>query len=211
MFVSFVYTGSLIAFSHIPALSNFIYVNNGEAYFDLPVTYILSVTVLVCVVQLIAERFFSRRITKNTLSKCYIEFCGKSLECICLCDSGNLLTEKVSGLPVVIIESDLLCKIVDLSDKNIENYESLLLRMRFVPYKTADGKTGILKGFLPDVFKADGVKYKVIVASGNPKLDRNGVYHGISPIFERGKNDRVQTFGKIKRNTKNNNVYGGRL
>ncbi|MCI5682383.1 MAG: sigma-E processing peptidase SpoIIGA [Eubacteriales bacterium] len=183
MAVSAAYIGCLLLLTLLPQTGDFIYVNNGEVYFDLPVVYILAVTVIVCIVQIVVERFFTKRMPKEAFCRCEIEFGGKSVSFNCLTDTGNRLVEHISGLPVVVVEEKLLRSVADLRDGHIPNNGLLYKRLRLIPYKGADGRTGILRGFLPDKFTVNGEEKKVVVACRDTVFDKNGEYRGVSPLF----------------------------
>lgn len=183
MAVSAVYMGSLLLLTFLPWSGDFVYVNNGEVYFDLPVTYILAVTVIVCVVQIVVDRFFTKRMPKNAFCRCVVEFDGKKTEFNCLTDTGNRLVEVVSGLPVVVVEEKKLRPVADLRDGMIDRTGALYRRIRLVPYKSADGRTGIMRGFLPDRFTVDGAEKKVVVACRDTVFDKGGAYSGVAPLL----------------------------
>ena len=120
---------------------------------------------------------------KEAFCRCEIEFGGKSVSFNCLTDTGNRLVEHISGLPVVVVEEKLLRSVADLRDGHIPNNGLLYKRLRLIPYKGADGRTGILRGFLPDKFTVNGEEKKVVVACRDTVFDKNGEYRGVSPLF----------------------------
>ncbi len=183
MAVSAAYIGCLLLLTFLPWTGDFIYVNNGEVYFNLPVIYILAVTVVVCLAQIIVDRFFTKRMPKEAFCRCKIEFDGKSAEFNCLTDTGNRLVESISGLPVVVVEEKKLRPVADLRDGMITENGALYKRLRLVPYKNADGRTGIMRGFLPDRFTVNGEEKKVVVACHDTVFDKSGSYSGVSPLF----------------------------
>ncbi len=183
MAVSAAYIGCLLLLTFLPWTGDFIYVNNGEVYFDLPVTYILAVTVIVCVIQIVVDRFFTKRMPKEAFCRCSVEFDGRSVEFNCLTDTGNRLVESISGLPVVVVEEKKIRPVADLRDGMIVRDGALYRRLRLVPYKNADGRTGIMRGFLPDRFTVNGEEKKVVIACRDTVFDKSGAYSGVSPLF----------------------------
>jgi len=173
----------LLLLTFLPWTGDFIYVNNGEVYFDLPVTYILAVTVIVCVIQIVVDRFFTKRMPKEAFCRCSVEFDGRSVEFNCLTDTGNRLVESISGLPVVVVEEKKIRPVADLRDGMIVRDGALYRRLRLVPYKNADGRTGIMRGFLPDRFTVNGEEKKVVIACRDTVFDKSGAYSGVSPLF----------------------------
>ena len=94
-----------------------------------------------------------------------IQFGPTSIRVIGLIDTGNHLTDPLTGVPVIILEQDLLTKLLppDLA-KNMDQLEAgdekaltqLLAssqwssRFRIIPYTSLGKKNGILMGFRPD-------------------------------------------------------------
>ena len=91
-----------------------------------------------------------------------------------LCDSGCLLTEPLSGMPVIVAGSGALGEIVPLMDA-----EPPVLRLRMIP---ADGVCGhcLLRGFVPDEVRVNGRKTSAVIAYGGNLGDCGG-FDGIVP------------------------------
>lgn len=88
---------------------------------------------------------------------------GVSIREKALCDSGNLLTEPISGLPVIIVSNEIMEKIAPGLDKLAfdVNYK----KIRIIPYSTISD-SGILYGYIPDCVKiGDDIK-KACLCSG---------------------------------------------
>ena len=117
---------------------------------------------------------------------CSVEFGGKKTSFNCFVDSGNMLKEAVSGLPVVLIEKNRLKKIVNIDDDgklSCDENDELYTKFRLVPYTAAGGKTGLLEAFRPDKFTVDNKEYDVIVAV-NGEIKGDGTYEGIIPVLK---------------------------
>lgn len=76
--------------------------------------------------------------------KIEIQFGGNSVKADVLVDSGNLVTEPFSALPVVILSSSVLP--APLNKPNIENSP---IPLRAIPIRTETG-LGLIYGFIPD-------------------------------------------------------------
>ena len=81
-------------------------------------------------------------------------------------DTGNTLTEPVSGLPVIVVERKALCGTVPKSG------------LRCVPYATVSGG-GRLYAFLPERVRVNGREVSACVAACDAKLKIEG--HGLIP------------------------------
>ena len=104
----------------------------------------LGVVALGLLTLLITLRIFLLKRSKNARKLCDVKVCAKSGEMPfkALCDSGNTLTDDLSGLPVVIISSSAE-KSLAISDEHIEG---------FISVKTINGE-----GSMP-IVRLDGVE-----------------------------------------------------
>lgn len=104
---------------------------NGARFF-----LIVSITAIVSI-------FFSRIFSKKGDIKATvvtIEYEGESYKITALCDSGNMLTDPLSGKPVVLVsEKTRLAKKLEKVDDKFK---------RYIPYSDVSGK-GMLKGIIP--------------------------------------------------------------
>ena len=112
---------------------------------------------------------------------CNIEiyYNGKSVKTRALVDSGNLLKESISNLPVVIVEKNILIGLIDtfilenvkeiLSGKFLDETNSKIYdyKFRIIPFSSLGNKDGLLLGFKPDYIKVytdeDNFKKEVVV------------------------------------------------
>lgn len=105
---------------------------NGARFF-----VIASITAIISMV--FSRIFTSKKDIKST--EIIIEYDKKRFVINALCDSGNILSEPISGKPVVIVSNrSKIGKII--SEKEDKN-------KRYIPYKDVHGK-GIIKGVLPE-------------------------------------------------------------
>lgn len=85
-----------------------------------------------------------------------MEYCGKNNRFTLLCDSGNLLTDPYSSLPVIILKNDF--------SEETNGYQSFIRnKTRYIPITTACGK-GILKAIKPE-------KLEIIADTGAHEID----------------------------------------
>ena len=90
-----------------------------------------------------------------------IEYQGKKVSVSCLCDSGNLLREPISGLPCVIVEVDALGDVFSASFRaSVKKGDIISLssrdasRIRMVPARSASGDS-LLFGMRVDCLRID--------------------------------------------------------
>ena len=110
-------------------------------------------------------------------------------------DTGNLLTDPITKIPVLIVEAQKLKNIISEKIlKNIENViynngfeeidEDIKTRCSIIPFTSIGKNNGIIIGFRPDyiiIYTNEGeeIRKKVIVGIYNNKIVKNGVYSGL--------------------------------
>ena len=110
-------------------------------------------------------------------------------------DTGNLLADPLTSMPVLIVEAEKLKNIIpetilnnieDLiyNNKFEEINESIKSRCSIIPFSSIGKNNGIIVGFRPDyikIYTGDGeeIRKKVIVGIHNNKIAKNGIYSGL--------------------------------
>jgi hypothetical protein len=109
---------------------------------------------------LLGGRFFKRKSTRRE-GMLEIVYRGRSLRLKALCDSGNLLTDPISGKPCVIADTDEMERIFSLrvsrilKKGDIEHLDAKeARRVRAVPTRTVSGDT-VLYAFRMDALRVD--------------------------------------------------------
>lgn len=88
-------------------------------------------------------------------------------------DSGNLLTEPLSGRPVIILEKRAFLKTVKAEMRYAfenEDFSSQITALRIIPYKTVSGSS-VLYGYLPNEIMVNGKIVDAVVAMGKDNFD----------------------------------------
>ena len=100
--------------------------------------------------------------------------CGTTAAFTALCDTGCLLTEPISGMPVIVASEKSLGKLTELL-----RAEDPPLRLRLIP---ADGICGhrLLRGFIPERVSVGGTEVSAVVAWDGGGTDYGG-FGGIVP------------------------------
>ncbi len=144
------------------------------------------------------------RIVKVKLSKkdmfCEVEikFKGKNTIIKALIDTGNLLKDPISGMPVIVVEKAELRKVIPekiidnlsaiLTGQNnyeiIEETKEYLSKFRVIPFSSLGKQNGLLLGFIADeiVIKQDEEQKslkQIIVGIYDNYLTKNGTYTGL--------------------------------
>ena len=110
-------------------------------------------------------------------------------------DTGNLLMDPITHVPVLIIEANKLKEVIP--EGIIDNIEKILFNSEFkeleeeiktrcsiIPFSSIGKNNGLIIGFRPDYIKInteDGeeIRRKVIIGIYNNKIARNGLYSGL--------------------------------
>lgn len=176
--VNFVFAGIMIGiwmFSSSPR----VYSNNGVFYIDLSfLTLLLSTVVSYLLIEL-GCKLVKHKPSKEEVYTIRLTQAKKSVECQAFVDSGNSLTDLLTGLPVVVAYSP---KLAGMLPPQVEEY---LRRGDVQSSKQAHdfhlvlyhgvGGSGMLPAFIPDRFEilskeGRAQDYRVMVAVSSQKL-----------------------------------------
>ena len=99
---------------------------------------------------------------------------GTSVSFAALCDSGCLLTEPISGMPVIVVSEAALGTLAELLAA-----DDTPLRLRMIPAEGIGGHR-LLRGFVPDTVTVNGRTVSAVIAC-NPTGNDYGGFAGIVP------------------------------
>jgi len=130
-------------------------------------------------------------------------------------DTGNLLKDPITNIPVLIVESKKLKSIISenilrniediIYDNNIEKIdEDIKTRCSIIPFSTIGKTNGIIIGFRPDYIKIytdDGekIRKKVIIGIHNNTIEKNGLYSGLMGLNLLNEGDKYEYNSIIKK------------
>ncbi len=141
--------------------------SNGILYFNLP-WQMLFIACIVCYIFIKVASFFIGRnlVRKNLILPVKIKLGKNETEFLALLDSGNALSDPISGAPVIVVEYESIKDILSseakilfetVDEKNIVASSDILeesgLKIRLIPFSSLGREKGILIGFLPDEMK----------------------------------------------------------
>lgn len=136
---------------------------------------------LICAAIYFSVRLFVSRLKRRAaqkISEVILEYCGKRIKLSALTDTGNGLTDPISGKPVMLIELCTLRQLIgaECCISNICEWVEAD-RIKFIPYRTID-KEGCLTGIVLDRVYIDGVcRERVIAAVCENKLKYPAILH----------------------------------
>ena len=161
--VTFCLGGSVMALFYFTGMgqSTGALIKNGILYMNLPSGLLfLSVGVCYIIIRIIWGVLESRMAQENMYRKVGIFWNGKEVWLDALLDTGNALSEPLSGAPVIVAELEGLMPILPPSLENafldetvrIENIsdEAVRGRIRMIPFSSLGKEHGMLIGFRPD-------------------------------------------------------------
>lgn len=198
--ISFLFGGTMYALEITLHPQNILFYN-GIAYFDMSLSYLVASVFLIYGLFLLGDYLITKHNQK--FGKCDLEiiYNNKSVKTIAFIDTGNTLTDGMSGRPVVIAELSVVLPLFSREEvmfyKKDDFYnipESLNKNFRLVPCRVITGES-ILMGFLPTSvrIKNNGKIYETsfcTIALTKNELSQ-GVYRALinNKIFENVKEE----------------------
>lgn len=131
---------------------------------ELPLGWMAVTAVLAALLAVFAGRLEKKRrgAKRVTLG---VTLHGKTVSCTGICDSGNLLTDPISGAPVIVAGQDLRSEI--LPETDFFSVDSLppdaKNRIRMIPCGTVGGGS-LLPAIRPDSVLVDGIEKNALIA-----------------------------------------------
>lgn len=151
-------------------------------------TFILF-ALLAYVIISVSVKFLSGIRNQQKKINAEISVMGKSKKYSLLCDTGNLLCDPYTGLPVIVISEKSISEMFDIGEyikcfSHSKSDTAVKLKIRYIPVKTVAEKT-VLPAFIPDkivIVNKKGVKteVKAVVAVMDETLD-DTLFDGVIP------------------------------
>ena len=213
--VSFALGGCAFALLYIVRPQD-IFMKNGVYIGTYPLKIALLGGITGFIITYVAIKIVKTRITKNEIIyKAKIEIGNQELEINVLLDTGNMLKDPISGDAVIMVEKNMLYKIVpkELIDNmnkflggEFENADNLEYkkRIRFIPFTSVGKQNGMLLGIKADLVKIitdvdEIINEKAIIGVYEKTFSKSGKYSGLIglDILERSESD--EHFANIKK------------
>lgn len=132
---------------------------NGTIYFDMSITYLVASVLVIYGGFLLADYLITKHNNKSGKCQLEITYNGTSVNMTAFIDTGNTLTDGMTGKPVIIAEMSAVSplfsreEIMFFKNDNFKNIpESLNKNFRLIPCKTVTGDS-LLKAFMPTFVK----------------------------------------------------------
>ena len=217
--VSFVFGGCAFALLYIIKPQN-ILMKNGVYIGTYPIKVAIIGALVGFIITYLAFKLIKGRISKkNVFYEVTIIFKGKIVGVTAMLDTGNLLKDPISQMPVMLVQKDKLYKIIPKNildsiekalggDDNIEidtkERNEYFSRFRIIPFKSIGKQNGMLIGFKADKIKIDindnveDLK-NIIIGIYNGKFSKSEKYSALIglDILERGNENEFATNTKV--------------
>ena len=171
-----------------------ILIRNGVLTGTYPIKIAILGGILGFVIVNIAFKVIKGKISKKDMY-CYIHIGLKEKETVIkvLIDTGNLLKDPISGMPVIVVEAKELHDII--SDD--------IPKFRIIPFSSLGKQNGLLLGFIADyiVIETEEMKRKVdkvIIGMYDKALTKNGAYMGLIGLDILERCDKNEYFTNVK-------------
>lgn len=147
-------------------------------------TVVISYTVITFTSEIYEKHFKYDKI----FHKLKITLDDKTVETICMYDTGNSLIDPITRLPVIVIETesakDILPK--SLSDEIISGINCVQIfltfktnfKLRLIPFKSVGGE-GFLIGLKPDFVSIDDKEINAVIALSQKEISSDRTYNAI--------------------------------
>ena len=129
---------------------------NGTVYFDMSLAYLVGSVLVIYGLFLIVQYFLDKKASSENLCEVKIFFRNSAVSLLSIIDTGNNLTDGLTGRPVVVAELSAVAPLFDFSELdflkkgNYENIpEALKKYIRVVPCGAVTGD-GLLLAFIPE-------------------------------------------------------------
>ena len=203
---SFVFGGTAFALLYIVKPQE-IWFQNGVFIGTYPIKITILGAILGFAISSITFSLIKKRLTKKDMfCKISIFIEGKESNLKAMIDTGNILKEPITQIPVIIVEKRALSHI--LSPKILEHIDEILggdadniepkyaTRLRIIPFSSVGKENGILLGIKPDkvVVTTDETEEtirQVIIGIYTKELSKRREYSALLglDIFERSKDE----------------------
>lgn len=156
--ISFLFGGGMFALEITLHPKNIMFYN-GTVYFDMSIAYLVASVLVIYGIFLLADYLITKHNNKSGKCQLEIEYNHKLVSITALMDTGNTLTDGMTGKSVIIAELSAVSALFSrdemmfFKNDDFENIpESLNKSFRLIPCKTVTGDS-LLKAFVPTFVK----------------------------------------------------------
>ncbi len=198
---SFVFGGAALGVIYMVNAGK-ISIQNGIIIGNYTLKTIFMGIILAFIIIVVAFKFIKTKISKNDLfCNITIKINRKSVKTKAMVDTGNLLKESITNIPVAVVEHKILYNVVPTEIlENIENIlggdfsnisenvkKEYMSKLKVIPFSSLGRQNGMLLGLKADALEieeSDGSKNvdRIIIGIYNKKLSKKGEYGALLGI-----------------------------
>lgn len=113
-----------------------------------------------------------------------VELCygGKTVRCVALRDTGNTLTDPMTGRSVLVADVDVARHLLGLTAQQLRKpveAMGLMQGLQLIPYKTVSGSGQMMLAIMVPKATVGGRKQRLLVAFSSEKLDEKGLFQAL--------------------------------
>lgn len=198
---SFVFGGAALGVIYMVNAGK-ISIQNGIIIGNYTLKTIFMGIILAFIIIVVSFKFIKTKISKNDLFyNITIKINRKSVKTKAMVDTGNLLKEPITNIPVAVVEHKILYNVVPTEIlENIENIlggdfsnisenvkKEYMSKLKVIPFSSLGRQNGMLLGLKADALEieeSDGSKIvdRIIIGIYNKKLSKKGEYGALLGI-----------------------------
>lgn len=198
---SFVFGGAALGVIYMVNAGK-ISIQNGIIIGNYTLKTIFMGIILAFIIIVVSFKFIKTKISKNDLfCNITIKINRKSVKTKAMVDTGNLLKEPITNIPVAVVEHKILYNVVPTEIlENIENIlggdfsnisenvkKEYMSKLKVIPFSSLGRQNGMLLGLKADALEieeSDGSKIvdRIIIGIYNKKLSKKGEYGALLGI-----------------------------
>lgn len=199
--VSFIFGGAAFALIYVIKPQD-IFMKNGLFLGTYPLKTVVLSAIVSFVIIIVTFKIVKNKISKKDIfKKINIVIDNKQVDSKAMLDTGNMLKDPITGKSVIVVEKNLLYKILpnellDNTDKILggdlekipeEIKEKYIKKLRFIPFSSLGRQNGMLIGIKPtyvEIFDEQEISKKedVIVGIYDKSLTKDGKYQALIGI-----------------------------
>lgn len=196
--VSFVFAGSSLGIIYMVDYKS-ITIQNGVLVGDYTIKTIILGAIIAFIIIVVGFKIVKNKISRTDLyCKIYITLNNKEIETIAMTDTGNLLKEPITNIPVIVVEHTLLYEVLPKEIlNNLENIlggdlkniphsiqEEFLPKLKVIPFSSLGKQHGMLLGIKADKIEIEQEEIRKTIEKGiigiyNKSLTKRGEYRAL--------------------------------
>ena len=196
--VSFVFAGSSLGIIYMVDYKS-ITIQNGVLVGDYTIKTIILGVIIAFIIIVMGFKIVKNKISRKDLyCKIYITLNNKEIETIAMTDTGNLLKEPITNIPVIVVEHTLLYEVIpkeilnnlenilggDLKNIPLSTQEEFLPKLKVIPFSSLGKQHGMLLGIKADKIEIEQEETRKTIEKGiigiyNKSLTKRGEYRAL--------------------------------